>query len=322
MDRRIKTVYAVSVVTIVLMLMAQGYWLYNQYQYSAGQVMQTMMPVCKRLIHAEELKRYNGYQADLVKNGRKEETSISIMIHINRKKQGSASVNSRFIFHLPNGKSRTMSGVGMDAKDANDIVDRYRACSYQPFQQQQMDSLLMANGYEKTHDFMRLKKMKPAMEPQFTMQGRWKKELRVTYCCNPMLGEGVTFCIAIPTTGTLKLLVGQLVLSLLLIAVIACCLLFQVKTIMIQKRIDGLRHEFLKNMIFEQKQPKEKPADDDDCIQVGDTEFRYGLNELRHGNERVILTSRQAEIFRMLAERPNTVVTREQLLNEAWGDDS
>lgn len=113
----------------------------------------------------------------------------------------------------------------------------------------------------------------------------------------------------------------QLAPSLLFILVLAFCLCYQVKTIVIQKRIDGIRREFLKNMILEQKQPKEEPGKGD-CVKVGDTEFRYGINELRHGNERIILTSRQAEIFRLLVATPNEVVGRGQILAEAWGDDS
>ena len=57
-------------------------------------------------------------------------------------------------------------------------------------------------------------------------------------------------------------------------------------------------------------------------MNIGETAFFYSLNELRHGAEKVILTSRQAEILRLLAERKNTLVGREELLTEVWGDDS
>ena len=50
--------------------------------------------------------------------------------------------------------------------------------------------------------------------------------------------------------------------------------------------------------------------------------FFYPFNELRHGSEKVIITSRQAEILRLLAARKNTLVSREELLSEVWGDDS
>ena len=98
--------------------------------------------------------------------------------------------------------------------------------------------------------------------------------------------------------------------------------MYQIKTIMIQRRINAIRHEFMKNMIYEMKQPPAKAADDATAIKIGSTLFFYELNELRHGNEKVIITSRQAELLRILADSPNKVVGREVLLKEVWGDDS
>jgi DNA-binding response OmpR family regulator len=107
----------------------------------------------------------------------------------------------------------------------------------------------------------------------------------------------------------------------LLIVVLAFCLLYQAKTILIQKRIDGIRHEFMKNMIFEMKQPASENTLSG-AVRMGRTEFRYDLNELQQDNQRIILTSRQAEILHILAEHRNQIVPREVLLNAAWGDDS
>lgn len=59
-----------------------------------------------------------------------------------------------------------------------------------------------------------------------------------------------------------------------------------------------------------------------DAVRIGQTDFYYSANELRNGHSRVIITSRQAEILRLLADRMNEVVSREELLNDVWGDDS
>ena len=70
---------------------------------------------------------------------------------------------------------------------------------------------------------------------------------------------------------------------------------------------------------------KQPPADDnitDEAIHLGNTEFFYSLNELRNGTERVIITSRQAEILKLLTDTPNEVVPRETILKQVWGDDS
>jgi two-component system phosphate regulon sensor histidine kinase PhoR len=74
-------------------------------------------------------------------------------------------------------------------------------------------------------------------------------------------------------------------------------------------------------MIFEMKQPASENTLSG-AVRMGRTEFRYDLNELQQGNQRIILTSRQAEILHILAEHRNQIVPREVLLNAAWGDDS
>lgn len=307
---------------MLLMLVGQVYWLYNQYQYSASTIMEKMQPVCTKLIQKEEGIRYDLLEKKWRSNLNKKDTlKIGIQIKIDRRNHGKNSYASTFTYTLLDGRKRVISADGLDSKDAGTIYDRYEACRFQPFQQHLIDSLLAGKGYGRTYRFKRLSHMKLTLPPQYSSTGLWHKGLHVVYCSNPMFQEGVEFNVPVPTTGIIKSMTWQLLLSFLLICVLAFCLYYQIKTIVIQKRIDGIRREFLKNMIFENKQPKED-ADNDDSIKIGDTEFRYGLNELRHGNERIILTSRQAEIFHLLASSPNVVISREQILNETWGDDS
>lgn len=323
MDKRIRIVFGISIATLLLMLLGQGYWLYNQYQYSATKIVGDMEPVCNQLIKDEEQARYSIYTKSLKKLNGKDTVNIKINIKIDlrRNKEGGQTKSSTvFTFFLDSGKRKLVLPANFTAKDASDMADRYETSRFMPFQQHIIDSLLVAKGYNKAKDFARKRNMPIAMVPHYSIVGSWKKGLRVSYTSNPIMSEGVEFTIPIKTANVIRLMAWQLAVSLLLILILAFCLYYQVQTIIIQKRIDGIRHEFMKNMIFEQKQPKEDATDD--CVRVGDTEFRYGLNELRHGNERVILTSRQAEIFRLLAATPNEVVSRERILSEAWGDDS
>ena len=65
----------------------------------------------------------------------------------------------------------------------------------------------------------------------------------------------------------------------------------------------------------------------DDSIQeeiyrFGNTVFNYSNNELRSGNNKTLLTSRQAEILRLLAKNRNTAVARENILSLVWGADT
>lgn len=55
---------------------------------------------------------------------------------------------------------------------------------------------------------------------------------------------------------------------------------------------------------------------------LGNTSFHYTANELITGNTKTIITSRQADILRLLAENINETVSRDLLLNKVWGTDN
>lgn len=57
----------------------------------------------------------------------------------------------------------------------------------------------------------------------------------------------------------------------------------------------------------------------DEIYTFGNTTFDYANNELRTSACKVLLTSRQAEILRLLAVRLNTAVSRETILEQVWG---
>jgi DNA-binding response OmpR family regulator len=54
----------------------------------------------------------------------------------------------------------------------------------------------------------------------------------------------------------------------------------------------------------------------------GNTVFNYSTNELRTGNNKTLITSRQAEILRILSTNLNVAVSREHLLSTIWGNES
>lgn len=321
MDRRIKTVYYLSILTLLLMLGGQFYWLYNQYQYNGSKKADEMKPLCVKAIKDEELVRSNARTKAERTKSKKDTLKININIHIDNRKNGASQTTSTFTYTLDGKRRIRLSATGLGTEDASKIYNRSVNTRFRPFQQGVLDSLLIAEGLPPTSGFRLQRMPKVKMEPQYRILNKWQKTLEVVYCSNPMFKEGVCFTIPIPMAGIIKTMAWQLLISFLLLCVLAFCLIYQVKTILIQKRIDGIRHEFMKNMIFEMKQPKEESGDKN-FLRLDNTEFRYDLNELRCGNERVMLTSRQSEIFRLLSDTPNEVVPREQILLAAWGDDS
>ncbi|WP_455639256.1 response regulator transcription factor [Parabacteroides sp.] len=60
----------------------------------------------------------------------------------------------------------------------------------------------------------------------------------------------------------------------------------------------------------------------EESFHFGNTVFNYTINEIRTGNQKVLITSRQAEILRILATNLNLAVDRDLILNAVWGTDS
>jgi len=60
----------------------------------------------------------------------------------------------------------------------------------------------------------------------------------------------------------------------------------------------------------------------EEVYHLGGSVFNYSTNEIRTGNSKTLITSRQADILRILATNMNTVVSRDTILDSVWGNTS
>lgn len=58
---------------------------------------------------------------------------------------------------------------------------------------------------------------------------------------------------------------------------------------------------------------------EEETYRFGSTVFNYNTNELRTASSKVLITSRQADILRLLALNINSAVSRDLLLESVWG---
>lgn len=58
----------------------------------------------------------------------------------------------------------------------------------------------------------------------------------------------------------------------------------------------------------------------EEVYHFGHTTFNFNINELRCGNGKRLITSRQAEILRVLVQNPDRTVHRDQILQVVWGN--
>lgn len=61
---------------------------------------------------------------------------------------------------------------------------------------------------------------------------------------------------------------------------------------------------------------------EEETYSLGRSVFNYSTNEVRTGSRKVLVTSRQADILRLLAKHPGVAVGRELLLDAVWGSAS
>lgn len=322
MNKRIKTVWVLSIATMVLILCGQAYWLTNQYKLVTDMRIEQLKTACTEAFEKEQQWRYETMErSDTLENKIRKTYTVKFDCQKTSREVDGKQVSSSVTFTLPGKKTRRIL-KDMSLDDAMDLQNRYIASNKRKFDKHYLDSLLTAAGHDTTYAFRSYKTNRCMVKPVFTTNGTFSKRLDVRYSTNPLEFEAVAFSIAVRPGDIISAMGWQLAGSTVLVLVLAFCLAYQIKTIIIQKRIDSIRHEFMKNMIYEMKQPPTSEPTDSEAVKLGETDFFYSFNELRHGTDKTIITSRQAEILRLLAARKNEMVSREELLTEVWGDDS
>ena len=338
MDRRIKIVWLLSILTMLLITCGQAYWLYNRYQLSCVDRLNSLYKDCEDIIEQEQKIRqnesYKHYRKPAKTDGRKFTKNygkrvdnlirISNTIKINTDSntmKGTARCTFKFT-ETGMSKPHIIDIPELQPEDGVTIANLYNISKYKSFQAHIVDSLFKVKGYDGIDDFKVIRSKHFYKNPHFSTTRDLQKTVLISYSSNPIKYENIEFRVTVPTNSIIKSMALQLSLSMLFIFVLAFCLVYQIKTIMIQQRIDKIRCQFMKNIIFEMKRPLPEDTGKNNGVYIGDITFFYSQNELNHGHKTVIITSRQAEILRMLVDNANSMVPRKSILEEVWGDDS
>lgn len=138
------------------------------------------------------------------------------------------------------------------------VLDQYKLQVDVPFTLQRFDSILQVrlDGMPFTTQLTHVRDTLYRCKEKVTHLGTSLfPVLQVDYPYNPMKFEQVRVQVQILPHALLLRMGGQLLGSLLLILLLAFCLLFQIKTILRQRRIDEMRKNFVNTMIHELKRP-------------------------------------------------------------------
>ena len=276
MDKRIKIVWMLTIITSLLMIGGQVYWLYSQYNYSASEYMQTLH---KQILEAEDkeadirfqhrqygveplrslgmnLSGWTSLKEDSIKRPEPKSTTTLTFYYRNKEEMDSAemaklikvesdSVLVRDTFRIENVSTELLVSAST----------LYTLQISNPFQESLLDSLLqlqgiqMANARRKILDTLQ---WKGGYVP-FCDDLIYKMEF--TYPYNPLKREALVGEVIIPLSPILRQMVWLLMASFLLILFLIYCLVYQIRTIMEQRKMDETRKSFVNTMIHELKRP-------------------------------------------------------------------
>ncbi|MDL2212876.1 HAMP domain-containing histidine kinase [Bacteroides sp. OttesenSCG-928-J23] len=295
MEKRIRIVWILSLVSALLLIGVQAYWLFNQYQFVldgyseelAGGILNAANNEY-RLRKKEDETNYlyiintnreyvqksstektdnnhfsfaltrNSFQADnktdtfLIDSIRKEalRQTATLLDSINGKVQGQMENTGR-VLDL---------SLSIDPNLSQDSIQRFLDMALTnssiPFRAERFDSLLNADMPE--HSFQ----LYDWPETDSIYRSSWRRtgsithpRLRVAYAYSPFQKLGIIIESPVPTQPLFARMAVQLLLAFGLILLLIGCLIFQIRTILKQKKIGELRQNFVNTMIHELKRP-------------------------------------------------------------------
>lgn len=269
MEKRIKTVWILTIITAILIIGGQSYWLHHQYCYSTRTFMQELhkqiLQLEKEEMNTRYDKRTNNHKYTLsykieMPDSVNQNGKTTCVISFYRQKSEINNLDSLIKQNaLLNEESVIVRDSFRVENISNEILfdaaTRYGAEMTHPFRAEIFDSLLQANQIKLTN--IRLMQTDSILwHGSYTSSTRlFKPEMYIVYPYNPLLKQALTASIQIPFPSLLQQMAWQLLGSLILVLLLVFCLIYQIKTILKQRKIDEMRKSFVNTMIHELKRP-------------------------------------------------------------------
>lgn len=289
MERRIKIIWALSLLSMMLLVAGQGYWLWNQYQYKNGEyeeeihhrVMDAVMlndsirrTMPQKVFNkpnisffntnvdmqtdrdslTKEIKEYytRTFVVGSISGGSSKDTvdALKAGTFIPEEEKENIVYRDEIVIH---GDDKFLFNMSF-----SEAIAAYQLQVDVPFTLQRLDSILAARleGMSFTSKLTAPQDtLYQWVETVERLGSRLRPIVRVVYPYNPLKRELVQIDVQIMPHTLLLRMGWQLLGSLLLIILLALCMLFQIKTILKQRRIDELRKSFVNTMIHELKRP-------------------------------------------------------------------
>jgi two-component system phosphate regulon sensor histidine kinase PhoR len=278
MEKRIKFVWILSLLSALLVIGVQWYWVYNQYLHVidtyceeiAGLTLQagdeeyklrkSDKPAMSYIVQ-KKLTHRNDETGDVsnldlsLSIGKMDTLKIDSLARppVTRMYTGLDSLvkaqnnESRIYFYFDGSMPDDALHVGLNRA----MTENFSI----PFDRTRLDSLLSVFIPDISYSIM-------PWEEAGAYRSHWEKtggllhpKLDVRYAYSPLEQKGVIIRIAVPSQPLFKRMAVQLILASGLILLLTCCLVFQINTILRQQKLGEQRENFVNTMIHELKRP-------------------------------------------------------------------
>ena len=276
MEQRIKIVWILTIVTLILMLGGQAYWLYNQYGYSAEAYMQKLH---EHILEAEDKEADIRFQHRQISSEPLRSLGMSLSgwtsLGEDSLKRPEPRSSTTLTFYYRNKEDMDSAALAKLIEEESDSVlvrdtfqiegvstellftasTLYTLQISNPFQESLLDSLLQKQSIQVTNTRRETLDTLQWKGSYIPFCERLAYKMKIVYPYNPLEQEAWVGEVTIPLSPILRQMAWQLVASLFLILLLMYCLVYQIHTIMEQRKMDEMRKSFVNTMIHELKRP-------------------------------------------------------------------
>jgi len=295
MSRQIKIIWTLSLVSVLLLIWLQGYWLINQYEYVlntyseeiALQVLQAgeeEFLMRKEVTHDDATHKIDNYlpTVSAYKNNRDSSVFKSyVIISSTSSEKMPENINlflpeeqemSRIIRHqktkMADDTVRMEMNVviidtlqhfytNLTGQELHAAAERTLTNQSRPFDPALFDSILVSTMSLSDYAIIHREE-----HDAYDSSRKWKRtgnlfspHLIINYVYSPLENKGVYVHVKLPVQPVFYRMGIQLLVSAVLTILLIVCLIFQVKIILKQKKVNEIRENFVNTMVHELKRP-------------------------------------------------------------------
>ncbi len=290
MDKRIKALYIITILAILLFLGMQVYWLYGRYVFSLAEYERNLI---QKISQSVEL--YNGLRDsadnifaggdsvgqkmmfpvislsiskdDTVRTSRKVSvytysyhTILGLDSNVQLTKEMMKKAVNEVYDYTGHNRKMASDSIHYDASRAKDENETWAAAhnivtaKERPFTREGIDSVLRKNGINADVRIMQLDSM--VWNNSVRHDGRlWNSELSVSIPFSQLEGRIVEIKCRINPFEVLPMMWSTLAVVFVITMLLIICLVLQIGTVLRLSRLDKMRNSFITTMIHELKRP-------------------------------------------------------------------